>query len=65
MTAPTPADLLALRASLDMTQGEVAEALGISLSAYHRRERGLVAITREMVLAMERLRSLRGHDDGC
>lgn len=58
MTAPTPRTLLALRASLDMTQGEVAEALGVDLDTYGRWERGHIEPKRMVVLAMERLVAL-------
>lgn len=50
-----PAEYLALR-KLVGTQRHVAPALGISVTALGNRERGATRITREMVLALERLR---------
>ena len=51
----TPAELEALRKSMDLTQIEMAEAMGLSLRAYTNAERGTGDVRRLYQLAVERL----------
>ena len=62
-TSSTPATLRAMREELGLTQTELGEVLGVGRSTVSNRERGLVPITQETVLAMERLVEQREASD--
>jgi transcriptional regulator with XRE-family HTH domain len=55
MSPSTPDALRAMREELGLTQAELGEVLGVGRSTVSNRERGLVPIIPETVLALQKL----------
>jgi transcriptional regulator with XRE-family HTH domain len=60
----TPKEYRSLRESLNLTQGELAELVGVALNTISRRELGQIAIDREAELALGWIAEARKKKNG-